>query len=65
MTVLVYFMLLKITEKVLLDCNTMYSFTVYRIHSYYYCSLLLLLFKMYTITIYTIIVTVIVTILFQ
>jgi len=43
---LVLFMLLKNTEKILLDRNPMYSFTIYR-------SLLpLLLFTVYTITIY-------------
>ena len=37
-------MLLKITEKVLLDRNTMYSPIVHRIHIYWYCLLFLLLF---------------------
>jgi len=45
-------MLLKITEKVLLDCNTMYSPIVYCIHGYWYCLLFLLLFTVYTITVY-------------
>jgi len=45
-------MLLKITEKVLLDRNTMYSAIVHRIHGYWYCLLFLLLFTVYTITVY-------------
>jgi len=45
-------MLLKIIENVLLDCNPMYSFIVYRIHGYYYCLLLLLLFIVHMITVY-------------
>ena len=45
-------MLMKITEKVLLDCNTVYNFTVYRIYGYCYCLLSLLLFTAYTITVY-------------
>jgi len=45
-------MLLKITEKVLLDCNSMYNYIIYRIHDYYYCLVLLLLFTVYTITVY-------------
>jgi len=51
-TITVYFMLLKITEKVLLDCNIMYNFIIYCIHGYCYCSLLLLLFIVYTIIVY-------------
>jgi len=43
-------MLLKLIEKVFLDSNSMYSFTVYRIHDY--CLLLLLLFTVYTIIVY-------------
>ena len=42
----------EITEKLLLDCNPMYNFTVYRVHGYCYCLLLLLLFTAYTITFY-------------
>jgi len=45
-------MLLKVTEKVLLDRNTMYSPIVHRIHGYWYCLMSLLLFTMYTITTY-------------
>jgi len=37
MSVLVYFMLMKITEKVLLVRNTMYNFIVYRIHDFCHC----------------------------
>jgi len=44
-------MLLKFTVKVLLDCNTLYSPIVHRRHGYCYCSLLLLLFIVYTITV--------------
>ena len=42
-------MLLEITGKVLFDRNTLYSPIVYRIHGYYYRSLLLILFTVYTI----------------
>jgi len=45
-------MLLEITEKVLLDCNIMYSLIVHRIHGCRYCLLFLLLFTVYTITVY-------------
>jgi len=45
-------MLLKITEKVLLDRNTMYSPIVHRIYDYWYCLLFLLLFTVYTIIVY-------------
>jgi len=45
-------MLLKITEKVLLNHNIMYNLFVHRIHSYWYCLLFLLLFAVYTITVY-------------
>ena len=38
--------------KVLLDRDTLYNPIVHRIHGYCYCSLLLLLFTMYTITVY-------------
>jgi len=57
-------MLLKITEKVLLDRNSMYNFTIYRSHDYYYCLLLLLLYtvNMDCLSIYC---TVIVTVSFQ
>ena len=44
------FILLKVTGKRLFDRNTLYSPTVHRIHCYYYCSLLLILFTVYTIT---------------
>ena len=47
---LVLFMLLKVTEKVSLDCNT-YSPIVYRIHGYRYCLLSWLLFTVYATTI--------------
>ena len=40
------------TGKVLLDRNTMYSPIAYRIHGYCNCSLLLLLFTVYTITVH-------------
>jgi len=43
-------MLLKVIEKVSLDCNAQYS-SIHRIHSYSYCSLFLLLFIVYTITV--------------
>ena len=33
------------------DCNTMYNSIVHRIHGYCYCSLLLILFTVYTITV--------------
>ena len=38
----ILFNVTEITGKILLDRNLMYSFTVYRIHSYCYCLLLLL-----------------------
>jgi len=43
-------MLLKVTGKRLFDRNTLYSPIVHHIHSYYYCSPLLILFTVYTIT---------------
>jgi len=45
-------MLLKITGKVLLGRNPMYSSIVHRIHDYWYCLLFLLLSTVYTITVY-------------
>jgi len=48
---LVLFILLKFTGTVLFDCNTMYNSIVHRIHGYCYCSLLLILFTVYTITV--------------
>jgi len=45
------FILLKVTEKGLLDRNTLYSLIIHRIHGYCYCSLLLILFTVYTITV--------------
>jgi len=45
-------MLLKVTRKVLLDRNTIYSLIVHRIHGYWYCLLFTLRFTMYTITVY-------------
>jgi len=48
---LYYFMLLKITEKILLNRNIMNNHIVHRIHGYWYCLLLLLLFTVYTITV--------------
>ena len=59
-------MLLKVTEKILLDRNIMYSPIIHRIHSYCYCSLLLLLFTVYTFTVdcfTTVIITVVIWIL--
>ena len=47
---LYYFMLLKVTGKWLFDRSTLYSPIVHRIHGYCYCSLLLILFTVYTIT---------------
>jgi len=44
--------LLKVTEKVLLNRNTMYSLSVHRVHDFCYCLLWLLLFTVYTITVY-------------
>ena len=49
---LVLFMLLKFTGKVLLDHNLMYSPIIHRIHSYWYCLLFLLLFTVYKINVY-------------
>jgi len=49
---LVLFHVTEITGKVLLDRNPMYSPIVHRIHGYWYCLLFLLLFTVYTITIY-------------
>jgi len=43
-------MLLKVTGTRLFDRNTLYSPIVHRIHGYCYCSLLLTLFTVYTIT---------------
>ena len=37
--------------KRLFDRNTLYSPIIHRIHGYYYCSLFLLLFTVYTITV--------------
>jgi len=34
----------------IVDCNILYSFIVHRIHGYCYCSLLLILFTVYTIS---------------
>jgi len=45
-------MLLKITEKILLDRNTLYSSIVYHIHRYYHCLLSLLLFTVHSIMVY-------------
>ena len=44
------FMLLKATGKWLLDRNTLYSPIIHRIHGYYYRSLVLIFFTVYTIT---------------
>ena len=49
--IIALFMLLKVSGKVLFDRNTLYSPVVHRIHNYFYCSLLLLLFTMYMITV--------------
>jgi len=43
-------MLLKVTEKVSLDRNAKYN-SIHRIYGYRYCSLFLLLFIMYMITV--------------
>ena len=43
-------MLLKVTGKISLERNAWYS-SIHRIHGYRYCSLFLLLFTMYTITV--------------
>jgi len=45
-------MLLKITGKVFLDRNPLYSSIVHRIHGYWYCLLFLLLSTVYTIIVY-------------
>ena len=50
--VTVLFHVTEITEKVLLNHNTMYSPIVHRIHGYWYCLLSLLLFIMYMINVY-------------
>jgi len=44
------FMLLKVSGKVLLDRNTLYS-SIHRIYGYCYCSLFISLFTVYTITV--------------
>ena len=44
-------MLPKVTGKGLFNCNTLYSPIIHRIHGYCYCSLVLLLFTVYTITV--------------
>jgi len=46
-----YYMLLKITRKVLFYSNILYSSIVYHIHGYCYCILFLILLTVYTITI--------------
>jgi len=50
-------MLLKVTEEVLFDRNTLYNSIIHRIHNYCYCSLFLLLFTVYTTVTVTITVT--------
>jgi len=42
-------MLLKVTGKVLFNCNTLYSPIVHHIHGYWYCLLSWLLFTVYKI----------------
>jgi len=48
---LYWFMLLKVTGKVLFGCNILYSSIIHRIHSYYYCLLFLVLLTGYMITV--------------